>query len=194
MSRCTTGHRPAAHRSVSGPASASLHRPPGALGSGAVNSRPAPFCLCVRFCFAAPRQLLRLLTHRVVGRFAKEKAHRLPNALFSGSPCWARTNDHSEPGNCRAAPRATGPRHIALFPGPPPPRCIAHRARSAPAQLTAAPRRFVCAFGFALPHPVSSCGCERTGSLPLCKRKSAPVTRCAFFWLPLLGSNQRPCG
>ncbi len=26
------------------------------------------------------------------------------------------------------------------------------------------------------------------------KRKSAPVTRCAFFWLPLLGSNQRPCG
>ncbi len=103
-----------------------------------------------------------------------------------------RTNDHSGPGNCRAAPRATGPRHIALFPGPPPPRCIAHRARSAPAQLTAAPRRFVCAFGFALPHPVSSCGCERTGSLPLCKRKSAPVTRCAFFWLPLLGSNQRP--
>ena len=54
------GLLPAAHRSVSGPTSASLHRPLGALSSGAVNSRPAPFCLCGRFCSASPRQFLRL--------------------------------------------------------------------------------------------------------------------------------------
>ncbi len=138
LSRCTTGRRPAAHRSVSGPASASLHRPPGALGSGAVNSRPAPF---VRAAGSALLHPASSCGRQRTGSLPLCKRKSAPVTRCSGKNSHAeRTNDHSEPGNCRAAPRAAGPRPIALFPGPPPPRCIAHWARSAPAQLTAAPR------------------------------------------------------
>ena len=80
------GLLPAAHRSVSGPASASLHRPLGALSSGAVNSRPAPFCLFNRFCFIAPRRFLRLLTHRVVCALQKKKRTGYPMRFFLAPP------------------------------------------------------------------------------------------------------------
>ncbi len=93
LSRCTAGFCPQHIALFPGPPPLRCIAHRAQIGSGAVNSRPAPFCLCIRFCSASPRQFLRLLTHRVVGCFTKEKAHRLPDALFSGSPCWARTND-----------------------------------------------------------------------------------------------------
>ena len=101
--------------------------------------------------------------------------------------CPARTNDHSEPGNCRAAPRAFA-RSTSLcfrahlrFAASPTGRAQLRRSEQPPRAVL-----FV--------HPVLLCltpsvlaTVNAQGRWVFYKRKSAPVTRCAFFLAPPVG-------
>ena len=107
------------------------------------------------------------------GRSTKQK-RMLATSVYAWLPLLD-SNQRPQVGTWSHCARALA---MLAVPARSPPRCICHRQRSAPNQLTAA------------------CGCSAATLADIFtkNKNKAPCETMLCFWLPLLDSNQRHCG